>query len=240
MPGGTADPALKGWHLKAARVQEAWRYTRGDPNLVVAIVDDGFDVGHSMFSGRFYKAYNVFTQNRNLSLGQGHGTHVAALAVGGAEGVGNGAAGVAPGCKIMPIQVFDNGVCTFSSVASGMMYAIHHGASVVNISIGPSFQGLDKMPVETQKEVITKYFKNEERVYRHIIKKANEKNVILVFAAGNDNILAAIAPECRLAGNTVNVAACNPDFKAAEFTNYSQGTSILSPGRGDLERISEE
>ncbi len=224
--------ANKGWHLKAAHVKEGWNITMGDPNLVVAIIDDGIDVNHSMFKGRFFKAYNVFTQNRALSPGQGHGTHVAGLAVGSTDFYSDGAAGVAPNCKIMPIQVFDNGMCTFSSLASGIMYAIHNGANIVNISVGPSFQGLDQLPVEEQIKVAQHYFKNEERVYRHIINAANEKNVILVFAAGNDNIVTAILPECRLTNNTVNVAACTPDYKSSRFTNYSLGTNVSAPGEG--------
>lgn len=224
--------ANKGWHLKAAHVKEGWNITMGDPNLVVAIIDDGIDVNHSMFKGRFFNAYNVFTQNRALSSGQGHGTHVAGLALGSTEFYSDGAAGVAPNCKIMPVQVFDNGMCTFSSLASGIMYAIHNGANIVNISVGPSFQGLNQLPIEEQIKVAQQYFKNEEKVYRHIINVANKKNVILVFAAGNDNIVTAILPECRLTNNTVNVAACTPEYKSSTFTNYSLGTNVSAPGEG--------
>lgn len=224
--------ANKGWHLKAAHVKEGWNITMGDPNLVVAIIDDGIDVNHSMFKGRFFNAYNVFTQNRALSSGQGHGTHVAGLALGSTEFYSDGAAGVAPNCKIMPVQVFDNGMCTFSSLASGIMYAIHNGANIVNISVGPSFQGLNQLPIEEQIKVAQQYFKNEEKVYRHIINVANKKNVILVFAAGNDNIVTAILPECRLTNNTVNVAACTPEYKSSTFTNYSLGTNVSAPGVG--------
>lgn len=228
--GQTQNESNKGWHIKATNLQQAWNTTRGSPNVVVAIVDDGIDTTHSMFNGRIYKAYNVFTQNRTLSSGVGHGTHVAGLAVGSAEYLGNGVAGVAPNCKIMPIQVFDNDLCTFSSIASGIMYAIHNGADVVNISIGPSFKGLDTLPLTEQKKVAETLFKNEERVYQHIIKTANEKNVILVFAAGNDNILTEILPECRYAGHTINVAAVTPNYLAANFTNYSEGANISAPG----------
>lgn len=98
-----------------------------------------------------------------MSPGQGHGTHVAGLAVGSTEFYSEGAAGVAPNCKIMPVQVFDNGMCTFSSLASGIMYAIHNGANIVNISIGPSFQGLSQLPIEEQIKVAQQYFKNEEK-----------------------------------------------------------------------------
>ena len=224
--------ANKGWHLKAAHVKEGWEITKGDSNLVVAIIDDGIDVDHRMFQGRFFKAYNVFTQNRALSVGEGHGTHVAGLAVGSTEFYSDGAAGVAPNCKIMPVQVFDNGMCTFSSLASGIMYAIHNGANIVNVSIGPSFQGLNQLPIEEQIKVAQQYFKNEEKVYRRIINAANEKNVILVFAAGNDNIVTAILPECRLTNNTVNVAACSSEYKSSIFTNYSLGTNVSAPGEG--------
>jgi hypothetical protein len=72
-------------------------------------------------------------------------------------------------------------------------------------------------------------FKNEEKVWKRIIKIANEHNVIIVFAAGNDNILACIPPENRT-NQTVNVAAVNGMIDASEFTNYSMGTNISAPG----------
>ena len=226
----TQNDELKGWHLKAIRAQESWAITQGNPDIVIAIIDDGIDTEHPMFSGRFYKGYNVFTQNRNLSCGQGHGTHVAGLAAGSLQFLPDGVAGIAPDCKIMPVQVFDNGMCTFSSLASGIMYAIHNGANVVNVSIGPNFNGLDQLPLEEQQKIAKSYFKNEERVFRHIIKVANNKNTVIVFAAGNDNVMTAILPNCRETDNTINVSAITPDLKAADFTNYSFGSNVSAPG----------
>lgn len=220
----------RGWHIKATGLEKAWAITKGSEDVVVAVVDDGIEIDHPMLEGRYYKAYNVYTQNRNLSKGEGHGTHVASLAAGSVEYLREGAAGVAPNVKIMPVQVFDNGMCTFSSLASGIMYAVHSGADVVNISVGPKFEGLRQLPLEQQREVARRFFKNEESVFRHIIKTANEKNVILVFAAGNDNVMTAILPECRTAGQTVNVAAVDVNIKATNFTNYSIGTNISAPG----------
>ena len=63
---------VKGWHLKALNIKQAWSISKGSPNVVIAIVDDGFDVNHKMLKGRFFKAYNIFTQNRTLGIGQGH------------------------------------------------------------------------------------------------------------------------------------------------------------------------
>lgn len=221
---------LRGWHLKAIHAQESWSISKGSSDVVIAIVDDGIDTEHPMFSGKFYNGYNVFTQNRELSCGQGHGTHVAGLAAGNLQFLSDGVAGIAPDCKIMPVQVFDNGMCTFSSLASGIMYAIHNGANVVNVSIGPSFNGLDQLPLEEQQKIAKSYFKNEERVFRHIIKVANDKNTVIVFAAGNDNVMTAILPNCRETNNTINVSAVTPELKAADFTNYSIGSNVSAPG----------
>ena len=220
----------KGWHIKATNLQQAWKITKGSPEVVVAVVDDGIDPDHPMLKGRIDNPYNIFTQNSTLSVGKGHGTHVASLVAGSDEYINNGASGVAPNCKIMPIQVFDGDICTLSSIASGIMYAIHQGADVVNISLGLPFKGLNTLPLDEQKKIAKTYFKNEERVYRHLIQTANKKNVILVFSAGNDDVLTAISPSCRYAGHTINVSAIAPDYSAADFTNYSEGTNISAPG----------
>ncbi len=229
---GSSSGAAKGWHLKATGTPSAWSVTKGSPQVVVAIVDDGIETSHPMFAGRFYKGYNVFTQTNRLSLGRGHGTHVAGLAAGCADKVSEGISGVAPAVKIMPVQIFDNNRCTLSAMTSGIMYAIHNGADVVNISVGPSFPGLSQLPIAQQKQIASEYFKNEEAVFRHIIKTANDKNVILVFAAGNDAILTEVCPELREGKNTINVAAVGEDICHAKFTNYYAGANISAPGVG--------
>lgn len=176
----STDTANIGWHLDAIDVEEGWEITKGSPNITVAVVDDGIDATHDILKGRIVSPYNVFTQDNRLSVGQGHGTHVAGLAVGSDKMFDKGVSGVAPKCKLMPIQVFDNGMCTFSSVTSGIMYAIHNGANVVNVSIGPNFRGLDILPLPDQDYIAKTQFKNEERVWKRIINVANEHNVIIV------------------------------------------------------------
>lgn len=222
------DVFLRGWHLKATNVEKAWQITKGDPEVVVAVVDDGIEADHPLFNGRFYKGYNVYRGNRTLAVGA-HGTHVAGLAAGSDCALAQGVAGVAPNCKIMPVQVLDNGVCPFSALISGIIYAVHNGADVVNISIGPSIPGLSSYPVDEQIDFARKSLKNEERVYQHVFKIAAEENAILVFAAGNDNIVTCVLPECR-SDNSVNVAAVTPELKASSFTNYEMGTNISAPG----------
>ena len=225
------DEVNIGWHITTINLEIGWTITKGDPNIIVAVVDDGIDATHEIFENRIVKPYNVFTQNNSLSTGIGHGTHVAGLAVGSDKKIDEGISGVAPKCKLMPIQVFDNGYCTFSSVTSGIMYAIHNGADVVNVSIGPKFEGLDVLPISDQNKIAETTFKNEEKVWKKIIKVANENNVIIVFAAGNDNILANIAPENR-SNKSINVAAVDSKLEKADFTNFGKGSNISAPGKG--------
>lgn len=220
-----------GWHLGAIRLKQGWSITKGSANVKVAVVDDGIEAGHPMFKGRIVDAYNVFTQNNSLSLGQGHGTHTAGLAAGSAEYYTKGASGVAPNCKLMPIQVFDNNQCPLSALIAGTMYAIHHDADVVNLSIGPSFKGLNQLPVDQQNEIAKRQFKNVEKLWARVCVLAAKKNCILVFAAGNDDILSSIPPENRNASSIV-VAAVDKNLYPTDFTNYGPCSDISAPGKG--------
>ena len=221
----------QGWHLDAIRLKQGWSITKGSSDVRVAVVDDGIEAGHPMFKGRIVDAYNVFTQNNRLSLGQGHGTHTAGLAAGSADYYNKGASGVAPNCKLMPVQVFDNKQCPLSALIAGTMYAIHHGADVVNLSVGPSFKGLNQLPVEQQNEIAKRQFKNLEKLWARVCALAAKKNCILVFAAGNDDILSSIPPENRNASSIV-VAAVDKNLYPTDFTNYGPCSDISAPGKG--------
>lgn len=220
-----------GWHLNAIHLKQGWTYTKGSSDVKVAIVDDGIQASHPMFKGRIVDAYNVFTQNNALSLGEGHGTHTAGLAVGSADYFSKGASGVAPNCQIMPIQVFDNKQCPLSALIAGVMYALHHDADVVNISIGPSFKGLNVLPVEQQAEIAKTQFQNVAFLWTRVCKLAAKKNTILVFAAGNDDILTSIPPENRNASSIV-VTAVDKRLYPTVFTNYGPCSDISAPGKG--------
>ena len=224
----TEDP---GWHLSAIHLKQGWAITKGVPEVKVAIVDDGIQADHPMFKGRIVDAYNVFTQNNSLSVGVGHGTHTAGLAAGSSDYYSQGAAGVAPNCKIMPIQVFDNNMCPLSAMVAGVMYAIHHDADVVNISIAPSFKGLNVLPVAQQDEISKTQFHNVAALWARVSKLAAKKKCILVFAAGNDDILTSIPPENRNESSIV-VTAVDKRMYPTIFTNYGPCSDISAPGKG--------
>lgn len=217
-----------GWHLKAVRAEEAWKITKGSSDVIVAIVDDGLDVTHKLLKDKIVKPYCVFTQSDKLSTGVGHGTHVAGLAVADSD-LGIGISGIAPNCKLMPIQVSDSEICTFSSLVNGIMYALHADADVVNVSIGSSFKGLDILPEEDQRKIIENCFKSEEWVWNKVLNVAMSKNAILVFAAGNDKVLTNLPPEHRT-NKGINVTAVDKNNSGSGFTNYGDGSVIAAPG----------
>lgn len=225
-----AQSANRGWHINAINLKAGWAITRGSSDVKIAVVDDGIESAHPMFKGRIVDAYNVFTQDNRLSLGKGHGTHTAGLAAGCADYVSNGAAGVAPNCMLMPIQVFDNGQCPLSALVAGVMYAVHHDADVVNLSVGPSFRGLNMLPLEQQDQIARSQFKNVEKLWDRVCMLAARKKCILVFAAGNDDILSSVPPENRNASSIV-VAAVDKNLYPTDFTNYGPCSDISAPGK---------
>ncbi len=107
------------WHLNAESTADvlqeasinaaaAWEVTRGDRSIVVAVMDDGFDIEHPDFQGENKivspKDYvngdvNPFPRNSDRSY---HGTSCAGVAI--AECNGRGVVGVAPGCAFMPVR----------------------------------------------------------------------------------------------------------------------------------------
>lgn len=107
---------------------------------VVAVIDTGVDASHPDLVGQTVDGYDAVA-NTPLPAGTstdpyGHGTHVAGII---AAHTGNGIAvsSVAPGTKIMPLRVLDaNGEGYDTDVVEAILWAVDHGADVINLSLG--------------------------------------------------------------------------------------------------------
>ena len=226
------DPELKdpmhSWYLKEIGAYDAWQILQGDSDIVVAIVDNGFDLTHPEFRGKIIHPYNVLTQNSNIrpiktKEGENaHGTHVAATAVGNGNN-GTGLLGIAPKCKLLPVQVGNDnpdGSMSNQAIMEGVMYAISQGADVINVSLGMYTPGIVKTMSEAQQlNYISSSMKQEELMWSKIFEKAKQKNSIIVFAAGNDNVVSGIDPKKRSI-ETIRVSALNTDLSKAHFSNF--------------------
>ena len=229
------DPAMKDadkrWYFDEVSAFDAWDVTQGDSEVIVAIIDDGFDLNHPELKGKVYKPYNAVTQNDKVTPSRsGHGTHVAATAIGNANN-GVGTSGIAPGCKFMPIQVGDaKGLMTTSAIMDAVAYALENGADVVNMSLGMSFGPYVQFaPLYMQKNFRANMFLDEQRVWDHLFNIAKQRNVTFVLAGGNENILIGLDPMARNE-NTIRVSATQPDRYKASFSNYGDMSTVSAPG----------
>ncbi len=229
------DPAFsdsrKRWYFDMTEVYDAWDVTRGDKNVKVAIIDDGFDLNHPEIKGKVVDVYNAVYHNRDIfPQKSGHGMHVAATAAGIADNR-EGTAGIAPGSDLILIQVGDrNGLMPTSAVIDAALYAIKSGAKVVNMSLGMEFNPfLQFAPPEMQEEIVRNQFLEEEAVWTKIFEMAEREGVTFVLAGGNQNLIIGLDPIQR-SGHTINVSAVTPDKYKANFSNYGDRSTISAPG----------
>jgi membrane-anchored mycosin MYCP len=139
-----ADPgAGEQWHLGALGIAAAQRITTGQ-GVTVAVIDSGVDATNPDMQGQLVTG-TCFGAPAQAGAAptddnDGHGTMVAGLIA--AKGGGGGhALGIAPGAKVMPICIdtthIDQTVVEREAVQA-IHYAVDHGASVINISLGSS------------------------------------------------------------------------------------------------------
>ncbi len=233
--GDIHDPDInnkdKSWFLDVVEARKAWAVTTGSPDIVVAIADNGFDMNHKEFEGKIVKPYNVNTGDANISVVRGeagaHGTHVAGTAVANSNSVG--ICGIAPDCKLMPIQLGDaNGEMQSLGVVAGILYAIHHDANVINLSLGTYFGELTQ---QEQLELMNNYYKDEAVFWNELFQFAIDEDCVVVVAAGNENILAGIDAFAR-SNKILVVSAYQPvnNRPKADFSNHGQYANISAPG----------
>lgn len=233
--GDIHDPDLndrdRSWFLDAVEARKAWNVTTGDTSVIVAIADNGFDLRHKEFEGKIVKPYNVNTGDSNVGLAGGegseHGTHVAGTAV--AKSNDAGICGIAPDCRLMPIQLGDsNGEMQSLGIIAGILYAIHHDASVVNLSLGTYFGELTQ---QEQQELMNNYYKDEAVFWNDLFQFAIDENCVVVIAAGNEDILAGIDAFARSTKILV-VSAYQPNNNKpkADFSNHGKYANISAPG----------
>ncbi len=87
--------------LKKLNVAGAWEITRGDPRVVVGVIDNGFDFYHPDLKGRVEPGY-YFPGGYHSEFFEGisHGTIVAGLIVAAGDRPGS-ITGLAPGCRVL-------------------------------------------------------------------------------------------------------------------------------------------
>lgn len=219
-----------------AEMRQAWDLTLGDPNLVVAVVDTGVDVTHPELRDRMVTGQNFVTQveeptedggtqlvdvpDRGPMDDAGHGTHCAGIIA--ASENQQGVTGVAPRCKIMPIKSLAYNENGFSSdVANGVVWAVDHGAKVINMSLG-AYGG--------------------SKALEKAVAYALSKHVVVIAAMGNDRDKEELdfgrSPSYPAAlPGVIAVGASNESDRIANFSNAGRWISVSAPGGDNAEYI---
>lgn len=209
------------------RVLDAWDLTGnvGKPEVVVAVIDDGFDLDHPDLSvpNKVVNPWDFTRSTPNPRPGPGdwHGTACAGVAVAALNGVG--VIGSAPGCTLMPVRWGRD--LSDSQIEAWFQYVTTKGAWVVSCSWGAA----------------NPFFPLSTRASRAISKCAAEgrggKGCVVVFAAGNEN-----HDINNPAGFTVDGFAIHPDVisvaastsrdERSHYSNFGKAISICAPSSG--------
>lgn len=152
-------------YLQQIGMNQAWEVAKGSGNLTIAIVDTGVDLEHPDLKPNLVPGINLINPKQPPNDDNGHGTNVAGIIA----AVGNndrGIAGMLWNTRIMPIKALEaDGSGGETKLGEGIRYAVDHGANIVVLSLG-----------------LNKY----SDYMSDIVRYAEEKNVLLVAATGNE------------------------------------------------------
>jgi serine protease len=223
--------AQQAWHLMKIHAQQAWDYSRGNPKIIIAIVDDGFAF-HPDLTPNFWVspgeiAGDGIDNNSNgltdelygydVADGDGdpiapsnwvcHGNFVAGLASARTDN-GIDIASIGDNASLMLVKCSADG--NFLSYAyQGVAWATTYGANVINMSW--KFTG----PTTTQQNIMTNAYNN---------------GVVLVAAAGNSGTEVMNYPASY--AEVIGVAATDTSDKKCNFSDYSTAIDVSAPGMG--------
>ncbi len=202
------------WGMVKIDAPEAWDFSTGGTNVVVAIIDSGVDMDHpDLLPNLDANGWDFVNDDSDPDDDHSHGTHCA----GTIGAVGDNAEGVAGVCwtvRLMPLKAADaQGYLSSSDTAEAVRYAADNGADIISASYGGSSFSQTEF---------------DAQIY------ANTKGVLFVAAAGNENSnndATPVYPASYDVPNIVSVAATDADDNLASFSNYGQtSVDLAAPG----------
>ncbi len=213
---------------------EAWNYTTGSNDIIVAIIDSGVDVNHPDLKTNIWinkdeipennidddnngftddiNGWNFIQKNNDLTDIFNHGTFIAGV-IGGTGNNYTGVTGICWNTSLMVLKIMDGfGIGSVANEISAINYAIENGAKIINASFGD--------------------FNYSQSEY-NAIEKAKNAGILFIAAAGNnkkDNNRFPHYPSGYELANIISVAASTPKDTLASFSNYGSTVDVAAPG----------
>jgi subtilisin family serine protease len=234
-----ADPGVTLASLTPRAVWE-WQYRsthtdgvapavlRAASSVTIAVIDTGADLGAPDIAAKSPVTYNTRTGTSDVRDSNGHGTFVASLAAGSVTN-GDGIAGAGGDAQLLIVKSGSaSGAFTDVDEAAGIVFAVDHGAKVVNLSVGG--------PTTSATE-------------RRAIQYAVEHGVLLVAAVGNEYgqgnpveyPAALLQPRGSdgTGGQGLAVTASTSAGVRASFANTGSWVSLAAPGENVFGAVSQ-
>lgn len=203
------------------KARNAWNITGGSSNIIVAVVDDGVDLDHEDFYGKWVQGYDFEDGDwnpRHLLTGDGHGTSCAGVAVATGNN-GKGVTGVAPYCRLMPLRIYSAADSRFSvqatAIANAFYYAARNGASVISNSYTTAYQ----------------YQVAVDAINYAATSGRGGRGCVITWAAANDNRNCDGYPYLSNRWVITVAASTNQDFRAG-YSNYGYTVDLCAPSGG--------
>ena len=237
-PGFTLDSrdVDKSWGIIKSGFYEAWEKTTGSENVVVAIIDTGVDATHEDLQGaNFVTGIDLLggklIEGKVNSDDNGHGTLIAGVLAATPNNL-LGVAGTNWKISIMPVKALNAaGSGDSGDIARGIIWAVDHGAHIINLSMGGISFGHD-------------------RALSEAIDYAFKKNVVIVAAAGNDSSAdglnldeAPVFPICEDndSNMVIGVSAVDQNDLKPSFANFGKNCiDVVAPGKRILSTINHD
>jgi subtilisin family serine protease len=225
-----AKPVLTGdytdsqWNLLSTSLESVHTAGHTGKGTTIAILDTEYDGTHPEIAPNVVEAFRVVDETvkevdpADMNSAETHGTHVAGIAAGVADG--KGMTGVAPEASLILGEV--HGPSQHPELWPSVIAALDHvagRADVINISLG------------FPKEFIRQELRGELCA---AIGRASAAGSVVVIAAGNsggDGNPPILPAGCEAA---ITVTSLDPDLSLSAFSSFDSYVSLAAPGRDIL------
>jgi thermitase len=204
VPNDPYWPSQEATSFEQVHLEEAWNISTGPTPIKIAVLDTGVS-DHPDLAGKILEGYDFYANDTIPEDISGHGTMMIGI-IAAATNNGIGIATPCWTCLIIPVKI-GNPSGTISMLAQGIIWAVDHGAKIINISLIHSGT--------TSAEIAA-------------IEYAKNNGVLVIAAAGNQGCVCTYYP----AGYdyVIAVGAVDREDVHRSYSNTGPHLDLSAPG----------